>query len=396
MGPELQLSVCMIVKNEEKNLRRCLETVKFADEIIVVDTGSTDRTIEIAEEYGCIVKRHGWKNNFSLHRNQSIGYATGHWLLFIDADEDLNGKTDDLKTWLKTVPENINGVCVTMHDIQGGRVQMQYNPPKIFRNGKVEFKDIVHNRPVLKGNKEYLYCPLVFYRHYGYDLTQEQRLAKVERTTGLLKERLRQSKSDWQAHYYLVMQYGWINDWENAAQHAEIYLKNKDKQGTNFNPSIYWTAIRMYMVQLKQLENAERWLKIAIADQPNNLDILLSMCEYGVTTNNQAMIGQAAQGFISNYAQFEQRRGQMGTQFVHSYNAESLGYCTYHLGRLQIMTGMNTIQTLAKILPLTEKSFEAKMGDELRVFMPEIATICEELTPSKEEKLIVTPDEYKG
>lgn len=82
------LSICMIVKNEENCLTRCLESVKdMADEIIIVDTGSTDRTKEIALSYTDKVYSYTWNNNFADARNESLKYATSRWILILDADE---------------------------------------------------------------------------------------------------------------------------------------------------------------------------------------------------------------------------------------------------------------------------------------------------------------------
>ena len=86
-----RLSVCMIVKNEERFLGQCLASVKdIADELIVIDTGSTDRTIEIAREHGAQVGHFEWCNDFAAARNASIAPATGDWILFLDADEELS------------------------------------------------------------------------------------------------------------------------------------------------------------------------------------------------------------------------------------------------------------------------------------------------------------------
>jgi cellulose synthase/poly-beta-1,6-N-acetylglucosamine synthase-like glycosyltransferase len=75
------ISLCMMVKNEEKFLPQCLDSVRnYVDEIIIVDTGSTDRTVEIAEKYTDKIYFHPWEEDFSKHRNQSISYATGDWI----------------------------------------------------------------------------------------------------------------------------------------------------------------------------------------------------------------------------------------------------------------------------------------------------------------------------
>lgn len=86
---QTRISVCMIVRNEETLLPRCLQSIQgIADEIIVVDTGSTDRTIEIGRRFGAKVYHHPWENDFSKHRNQSLSYATMDWVLVLDADEE--------------------------------------------------------------------------------------------------------------------------------------------------------------------------------------------------------------------------------------------------------------------------------------------------------------------
>ena len=77
-----------MVKNEEENLPHSLESVKLAaDEIIVVDTGSTDRTIDIAESFDAKIIQTPWKDDFSSPRNMAIDAATGDWIIFLDADE---------------------------------------------------------------------------------------------------------------------------------------------------------------------------------------------------------------------------------------------------------------------------------------------------------------------
>ena len=85
-----RLSVCMIVRDEERNLPRCLKSVKsIADEIIVVDTGSQDNTVLVAKELGADVYYFEWCDDFAAARNESLKHATGDWIFQIDADEEL-------------------------------------------------------------------------------------------------------------------------------------------------------------------------------------------------------------------------------------------------------------------------------------------------------------------
>jgi glycosyltransferase involved in cell wall biosynthesis len=83
------LSVVIIAFNEEANLPRTLESVRWADEIIVVDSGSTDRTVEIARSYNAKVWVESWKG-FAAQKNSAIDKATGHWILSLDADEEVS------------------------------------------------------------------------------------------------------------------------------------------------------------------------------------------------------------------------------------------------------------------------------------------------------------------
>jgi GT2 family glycosyltransferase/tetratricopeptide (TPR) repeat protein/glycosyltransferase involved in cell wall biosynthesis len=85
-----RLSVCLITKNEEKFLAQCLASVReLAAQIVVVDTGSTDRTIEIAKQFNADVHSLAWNDDFSVARNEALRHATGDWVLMIDADEEL-------------------------------------------------------------------------------------------------------------------------------------------------------------------------------------------------------------------------------------------------------------------------------------------------------------------
>lgn len=92
----MSLSLCMIVKNEENTLERCLESVKdIVDEMIIIDTGSTDDTIKVAEKYGAKIFFYKWDNSFSNARNYSLSKASKDWILIMDADDELKNEDKD-------------------------------------------------------------------------------------------------------------------------------------------------------------------------------------------------------------------------------------------------------------------------------------------------------------
>src|SRR5262249_7770815 len=85
-----RLSVCLITRDEEAFLARCLNSIRsVADQIVVVDTGSQDRTIQIAQQFGAEVYHFPWCDDFAAARNTALEHATGDWVLILDADEEL-------------------------------------------------------------------------------------------------------------------------------------------------------------------------------------------------------------------------------------------------------------------------------------------------------------------
>jgi glycosyltransferase involved in cell wall biosynthesis len=152
------VSACMMVKDEEELLPQCLESIKgVVDEIIVVDTGSADRTVEIAKRYGAKVFHHPWENDFSKHRNQSISYATSDWIFIIDADEGLSPESSPkLKQTLLDIAPEVSYLYFEVADMDSqGQMMSAMNSPRLFRNHMgFKFKNFIHNELELKGHGE--------------------------------------------------------------------------------------------------------------------------------------------------------------------------------------------------------------------------------------------------
>ena len=149
---QVSISVCMMVRDEEENLQRSLPSLKnLADELIVVDTGSKDKTIEIAKSFGAKIYEHPWEKDFSKHRNQSISYATKDWVFIYDADEELivpsESSIRELKVWLGKLKEPCCSAAIVLRDIQQNKQVMQFNSVRLFERGHVEYLGTVHNAP---------------------------------------------------------------------------------------------------------------------------------------------------------------------------------------------------------------------------------------------------------
>lgn len=156
------LSVCLIVKNEELNLRYCLESIKdIAGEIIIVDTGSTDSTIEIAKDFTSKIINFKWNDNFSDARNESIKEASGDWILFLDADERID-KDDCISLQKLLSSTNFNAIYFRLNNYSNGKFISSSSVLRAFTNNKkLKFQGKIHEQ--IRPSVETIYGKDVFY-----------------------------------------------------------------------------------------------------------------------------------------------------------------------------------------------------------------------------------------
>lgn len=144
------LSVCLIVKDEEQVLESCLETViDIADEIIVYDTGSSDRTIEIAEAAGARVIEGYWDDSFARARNAALAEASGEWVLSLDADEKFFADPETLRTLLSDRRSKLDGYLVPIENLHGaGNARSVHTAIRLFRRTSCEWRHRLHEQVV--------------------------------------------------------------------------------------------------------------------------------------------------------------------------------------------------------------------------------------------------------
>lgn len=165
----MTLSVAIITKNEEANIRRTLESVRWANEIILVDSGSTDRTCDIARELGAKVFVEDWKG-FAAQKNSAIEKCTGDWILSLDADEEVSAElAQDIRNKSNEKPDL--AYFVPRRNLFLGRWIKHggfYPDPKLrlFRRGKGRFENrAVHETVQVEGELGKLRADLI---HHAY------------------------------------------------------------------------------------------------------------------------------------------------------------------------------------------------------------------------------------
>ena len=241
------LSLCMIVKNEEKHLPGCLKSAKEAvDEIIVVDTGSTDRTIEIAKMFGAKSYYFKWDNDFAAARNEAIKHATSDYILWMDADERLN-KADLNK--LLALKHNLpldkkTAFAVEIVNYRKGKFPETAYQTRIFPNlPNIKFKGKICEQISFSLAESGINFKVsnVKIRHLGY-LTPQIWKNKLQRNLPILKATLAQkgaSEENWDIHYYLGISYLNLKEFSLAQEHLMQVLT---KDCSFKNPSFYISA----------------------------------------------------------------------------------------------------------------------------------------------------------
>lgn len=200
----MHLSLSMIVKNEEVALPRCLESVKgVVDEIVVLDTGSSDRTLDIARDFGTQVHSFDWCDDFAAARNQALQYVQGDWVLVLDADEVL---VPDIIPQLQQAIQNPNHLVINLMRQEVGAGQSPYTLiSRLFRrHPEIRFSRPYHeliDDSVLaiqaqEPQWQVGYLPAVAIHHEGYQPHQIDLRGKQRRAQRIMERYLEQHPQD--------------------------------------------------------------------------------------------------------------------------------------------------------------------------------------------------------
>lgn len=335
------LSVCIIVKNEVDNLPRCLRSVaNIADQIIVVDTGSTDGTAELAERLGAQVYHYVWTESFSAARNASIEHAEGKWILCLDADEALADNKDTLRDLLSD-PElqGFEGFFLPMVNFVGERAHRRAvtNPSfRLFRNRPAyRFQRALHEQmtgSILETHPDAKLGTLtVSIEHIGYLNSFMVRQDKMQRNFTLAKKELKQHPFDGFAWFNLAQEYLRLNQSARALYcYRRAFLNNHDM--TIIFIPVTLRNIASCLMDLRRDTEALELLDEAVDAYPDYTDLHF---QRGVLYTQQEKWTEAAGALEKCLAMGEAPLKYMSDEGVGSYKARTLlGECQRKQGQL--------------------------------------------------------------
>ena len=211
----MKLSVALIVKNEEALIEKCLESVKDADEIVVIDTGSEDDTVRIALKYTTqVFTDYVWEDHFANARNHAMSKCTGDWILSIDADDVL--EKGGIEKCRKAIAEHPDELCFDIDFIKPSG-QPSHSIPYLYKNVKeIYWKGAAHNYLSVPATKK-AWVNICF----GHSPTHKK---DPDRTLRILLQTVQEDPKLSREKFYLAREYYYRKNWEKAIIWYDQYL----------------------------------------------------------------------------------------------------------------------------------------------------------------------------
>ena len=279
-----RLSLCMIAKNEAENIGRCIKSVKYlADEIIVVDTGSMDRTVEIAQSLGAKVIAMKWEDDFSKARNLSIEHANCDWVLYLDCDEELKAESlTELEKILTT--EGPEAYFFQIINTTAEGMELTVPGLRLFRNRKeYRFTGCIHEQilPAILQHYDHnrVLQSKVLVHHFGYNQKLTNISAKIQRNMRIL-ENIPEEQRDGFYYYNLGTEYLRLCKREEALVHftKSAALTNP---GQGYGPIMIKRMITL-LFELGKYRQAQQYLEHyrGIYKDYTDLVLLAGICHF--------------------------------------------------------------------------------------------------------------------
>lgn len=247
----LKISACYIVKNEAKNLTKSIKSLKNqVNEIVVVDTGSTDNTVNVARKLGARVYSFHWQEDFSKARNFALSKAKGDWLVLLDADEYFTAKTAGNIRQVIRQAKQADGLLIQMvnYDVDKAEIQDYFYQLRIVRNQQgLHYEGKIHEELKLSDGKfmKFFRIPpeMLEIYHTGYASSVSRQ--KLERNLKLLQQAVDNGQSETDLARYFCDCYLGLGDMEKCTYYGWLDVK-KGRQSVNFGSRCHRVLMAYY------------------------------------------------------------------------------------------------------------------------------------------------------
>jgi len=278
------LTVSMIVRDAQTFLPACLESVKpFSPEIVIADTGSTDRSIAIAEEFGARVIRIPWNNDFAEARNRALAEARGEWILSLDADEQLDASTAAslpallqdkkasgyqvcIRNYVTNMTERIWDQAAKVNDsllpsaakypafVEHQNVRLFRRKPEIYFVGRVHESvgPRIHELHGLLGRANFVI------HHFGFAVDEATKARKNQLYREMGRQKIQEFPKDWQAFFELGLLE--LEQYKNLVEARALFSR-----ACELNPSagVAWFFLGLTIFRMGYFEDALNFLRQA-------------------------------------------------------------------------------------------------------------------------------------
>ena len=279
----VKISACVITKNEEDNIVKWIDNIKnVADEMIVVDTGSTDKTMEIAKNAGAKVFRITWRGDFAAAKNYALNKAKGNWIIFLDADEYFSVPSQaNVRPTIETIDGNrhmiaIEAILSNIDIDHNDRVISTTTQTRIFRrNPRLKYEGRVHESLKLPPSNrpwQILDAPLeIIHTGYSESLTEKKNRRNLE----LLLADIKATGKETPEHYtYLSTTYLNLKEYEKAIHYANLAIETKVGGLTQAYVKQYRVILKSQRGLNQSDEELQKTVDRALADLPDHPDFL--------------------------------------------------------------------------------------------------------------------------
>ena len=267
--PEPTLSLAMIVKNEQYNLYTCLYQVcDIVDEIVIVDTGSTDKTVEVAEQFNASVYHYKWNENFSAARNFSLKKCNGKWILVLDADEFIDSpmkyKVRELIDRNDFVGFNFEQFSYLNKDVTPDFRLMPVlrlfpNHPSLRFKGMVQEKIICND---MKLNFKEINSSVRIW-HYGFIDVFHPVKEKYKRDLNIYLRNLKRNPKEPYIYFFIALQYVSLGRYDEAIKYLDCAIKYSSS-GFCYSPCLFSTYAGI-LNKLGRYNEAKKMAELALS-----------------------------------------------------------------------------------------------------------------------------------